>query len=235
MGGANDRLANLVRVRHDASGGGRAYHYEDARLQTLLTSITLEGKGEDGKPARRRYATYGYDAAGKAVLSTHANDAGKVQLAFERPGLTTVTNSLGQKTVYRYATIGGGFPQQDLAKIAMSWMVDQAKLAGVKIKEPDRTIIANPVLHDKSFNLMSDAPGGGPTDSSEDRNVNYGDGTTVRQRKQTSGLMTYADTTQFITYKPNPLSYDSISGTVDTKGYLAWLNEHGYNINMKVE
>ena len=44
--------------------------------------------------------------------------------------------------------------------------------------------------------------------------------------------MSYADTLQFIEYKPNPNTNDSIAGTVDMKGYLQWLNNHGYNIDM---
>jgi hypothetical protein len=60
-------------------------------------------------------------------------------------------------------------------------------------------------------------------------------GTVVKQRKATTGLMTYADTVPFITYKPDPNTFDNISGTVDAKAYIQWLNDHGYNINMIVQ
>jgi hypothetical protein len=112
----------------------------------------------------------------------------------------------------------------------MVWMVDQAKTAGVKIGDADRNLIANPVIHDKSSNLLT----GQPTDHSEDRDVRYRDGKVVKQRKTTDQGMTYTDTQTFVTYKPDPNTFDNISGTVDAKAYLAWLSVHGYNINMTV-
>jgi hypothetical protein len=57
----------------------------------------------------------------------------------------------------------------------------------------------------------------------------------VLQRKAAIDGMTYADTTQFINYVSNPNSRDNISATVDVKGYLAWLNQNGYNIKMEVK
>jgi len=102
-------LANLVRVRYPAAGAGRQYHYEDAAHPTYLTGVTLEGQGADGKPKAQRYSTFGYQADGRAVLSTHANNVDKVAINFERPGLTVVTNSQGQQTVYRYATVADDF------------------------------------------------------------------------------------------------------------------------------
>ena len=89
-------LANLTRVRHPDDSQVREYHYEDARHPTFLTGISVGGQ---------RFATYGYNAAGKGVLSTHANDADKVTVDYDKPGLTTITNSLGQKTSYRYALL----------------------------------------------------------------------------------------------------------------------------------
>ena len=96
--------------------------------------------------------------------------------------------------------------------------------------EPDRELIANPVIHDKSSNLLI----GQPTDSSEDRKVRYRDGRVVKQRKTTDQGMTYSDTREFITYKGNPNTSDNIAGTVDAARYLDWLNAHGYGINMTV-
>jgi RHS repeat-associated protein len=87
-------LANLVRVRHPADSQVREYHYEDVLHPTLLTGVSVAGQ---------RYSTFAYNAAGKGVLSTHANGAGKVTLDYERPGVTVVTNSEQRKTTYRYA------------------------------------------------------------------------------------------------------------------------------------
>ena len=130
-----------------------------------------------------------------------------------------------------HSDIGGSFPEDDLAKVALVWMVDQATAAGVKMDEPNRTIIANPVLHDKSSNLVT----GGPQSGSEDRDVRYTNGAIVKQRQANSFGMSWADTQQFIAYKPEPNGSDSISGTVDMTAYLRWLNEHDYGIDMTVQ
>jgi RHS repeat-associated protein len=87
-------LTSLVKVRHPDDAVVRDYHYEDGLHPTLLTGISVGGA---------RFATFAYNAAGKGVLSSHAGGAGKVTLDFQRPGLTVVSNSLGQKTSYRYA------------------------------------------------------------------------------------------------------------------------------------
>ncbi|GAB3446265.1 DUF6531 domain-containing protein [Massilia solisilvae] len=116
-------LANLVRVRLPSglpdtgptSGARRAtdssitriYHHENPAIPWLLTGISIETVGSDGRPMRRRYATYGYDVNGRANLSTHAGNAGRVELSTVEPGKTVLTNSLGQKTTYLYATIAG--------------------------------------------------------------------------------------------------------------------------------
>lgn len=115
---------------------------------------------------------------------------------------------------------GGSYRDGELAKVALVWMVDQANIAVVKMNEPIRTIIANPVLHDKSNNLLHGADTGGPTATSQDRDVRYRNGSTEKQRKTTLGVMSYADTVQFIKYKQNPNAQDEIAGTVDMKGYL---------------
>jgi RHS repeat-associated protein len=133
-----------------------------------------------------------------------------------------------------HSDIGGGYLDGDLAKVALVWMVDQAHLANLKIGEPQRNIIANPVLHDKSSNLIRGADAGGPTTTSEDRDVRYLNGSVEKQRKTTLGVMSYTDTLQFIKYNPNPNTRDEIAGSVDMKSYLQWLNDHGYDIHMTV-
>ena len=103
------------------------------------------------------------------------------------------------------------------------------------MNEPIRTIIADPVLHDKSTNLLHGADTGGPTATSQDRDVHYLNGSTEKQRKTTLGVMSYADTIQFIKYKPNPNTQDEIAGTVDMRGYLQWLKSHGYKIDLTIQ
>lgn len=77
----------------------RIYHYEDSRFPTALTGITDE--------RNVRYATWAYDAQGRAISSEHAGGAEKTLLNFNADGSTTVTNSLGKQTIYRFDYING--------------------------------------------------------------------------------------------------------------------------------
>jgi RHS repeat-associated protein len=108
-GSRRNLIANLVRVHYPVEGQGRQYHYEDASHPTFMTGISIEGAGADGKSSTQRYATFGYDAKGKGVLSSHANGVDKVTLDFAREGVTVLTNSLGQTTTYRYAGSDGAY------------------------------------------------------------------------------------------------------------------------------
>jgi RHS repeat-associated protein len=113
----------------------RQYHYEDARWPTLLTGISVKGKGSDGQAMHERLVTWGYDAQGRANLSVKgeparlATDAKgqvltpkrladgtgieQVTLDFSQrkadgTGATLLTNSLGQLTKYEYGKVNGG-------------------------------------------------------------------------------------------------------------------------------
>jgi len=77
----------------------RIYHYEDSRFPTYLTGITDE--------RNKRYATWTYDAQGRAIASEHAGGVEKTLLSFNADGSTTVTNSLNKQTIYRFADIAG--------------------------------------------------------------------------------------------------------------------------------
>lgn len=101
------------------------------------------------------------------------------------------------------------------------------------------TVIANPVIHDKSDNILRGEPG----PYWEDRRVNYRDGSTTTQRRMAfSSGMSYPDTRQFINYFPrDPLSREwqrrqdlFQTGTVDMRRYLDWLNNNGYDIHLTV-
>ena len=112
-------LANLLRVHLPAgdkalSSVSRRYHHEDPRLPWLLTGISIETSSASGPPVATRYATFGYDSNGRANLSTHAGNVGKVTLDTSEGGKTVLTNSLGQRTVYRHAIVGG---QQRLLEV----------------------------------------------------------------------------------------------------------------------
>ncbi len=86
-----DHNGNLATVTAQGNPS-RVYHYEDRLDIHNLTGIT-DGRGI-------RYATYAYDQQDRAILSTHADEAGKVALKFEK-GQTTVINSLGKASIYR--------------------------------------------------------------------------------------------------------------------------------------
>ncbi|MBN8441741.1 MAG: DUF2235 domain-containing protein [Thauera sp.] len=120
------RLA-LISVTDSGAPGSasqRRYHYEDARHPTLLTGISIEASDDAGRRTSRRLSTYGYDAAGRGVLSaggftqsvandTNSRGADIVRLRFEslaspgRPGTTVLTNADGQMTRYKIGVIGG--------------------------------------------------------------------------------------------------------------------------------
>lgn len=110
-------------------------------------------------------------------------------------------------------------------------MVTQARVAGVEMSDAPSTIIANPVLHDKSNAMRY----GQPRSNSEDRTVRYKDGSTSTQRNMAfSSGMSYADTQEFITYGER-YGPGYVTGTVDVKAYIAWLNkpENGYGIKVQ--
>ena len=129
-------LANLVKVGLPGGTSNRIYHYEDARRPTLLTGISVIGPGSDGKLVQQRIATYGYDINGKGILTVKGTPArlqtgadGKalqpaalvvgtgieqVTLDTSIGGRTIVSNSLGQKTIYRHAIVGGEFRLLDV-------------------------------------------------------------------------------------------------------------------------
>lgn len=94
-----DANENLARVTYPDETTGdtsdnpyREYLYEDPEFPHALTGIIDE--------VGNRLATYAYDGKGRAVLSTHARDAGRVEIAYDQPGGTVVDNPKG--TVHGY-------------------------------------------------------------------------------------------------------------------------------------
>lgn len=77
----------------------RLYHYEDSLLPTYLTGITDE-RGI-------RYATWSYDAQGRAISSEHAGGAEKGTVVFNADGSTTLTDALNKQTIYRFDDVAG--------------------------------------------------------------------------------------------------------------------------------
>jgi RHS repeat-associated protein len=116
---------NLAQVVYPDGKTVRRYHYTDTEKQTerdngkditylhpnphLLTGITVQGQGSDGKPMNQRITTWAYDHGGRAILSTHADGMEKVTLDFSKGGRTVLTNSLNQTTMYRHAIVDGEY------------------------------------------------------------------------------------------------------------------------------
>ncbi|MFZ5525091.1 MAG: DUF6531 domain-containing protein [Pseudomonadota bacterium] len=148
-----------------------------------------------------------------------------------------------------HADIGGGFGanESDLARVALNWMVQQAKAAGLKMTDPRSDIITQPVIHDKSDNQYCTSGPGCPMPKGEDRQVTYGNGTSTTQRQMVLPKgMNHSDTGRFIRYLPPQWDAEgkitrmpgdnSVTGTVDMKRYLEWLRGHGYDLgNLQVQ
>ncbi|HUW37387.1 MAG TPA: DUF6531 domain-containing protein, partial [Rhodocyclaceae bacterium] len=98
-----------------SSSVSRIYHYEDPDFPSHLTGITVRGEGSDGVLVNQRIASYRYDRTGRAVLSVRGElrsqgaGIGRVSLHFPKPGVTLLTNSLGQSTTYRHAIVAGEY------------------------------------------------------------------------------------------------------------------------------
>ncbi|MES9852283.1 MAG: DUF6531 domain-containing protein [Candidatus Thiodiazotropha sp. L084R] len=75
------------------------YHYEDTRSPYHLTGITDENN--------QRYATWAYDAEGRAILSEHANSAERVEFTYNADGTTTVTDAVGAERIYHFTVQQG--------------------------------------------------------------------------------------------------------------------------------
>lgn len=84
----------------DSKSTNRTYFYEDPNSSHLLTGIEDE-KGE-------RFATWGYDAKGRATSSEHGTSgAESISIEYESRINTKVTNALGKEKLYTYIDIYG--------------------------------------------------------------------------------------------------------------------------------
>lgn len=93
-----DGAGNLVEVEKPDSTT-REYHYEDTNFPNALTGITDENNV--------RFATYAYDAQGRAISTQHAGGADNYDVAYNSDGSVTTTNPLGKETTYHFNTIQG--------------------------------------------------------------------------------------------------------------------------------
>jgi len=101
--GSQSQLASsqLTSVAYSTSPvTGQTYLYENSSLPFALTGII----DEDGS----RFATWTYDSSGRALTSQHASGADLTTVAYDdTTGNRTVTNALGQSSVYKFTTLQG--------------------------------------------------------------------------------------------------------------------------------
>jgi RHS repeat-associated protein len=148
-----------------------------------------------------------------------------------------------------HSDIGGGFTDNDLSTVALAWMVQQAKGAGVTMKDEPIDIPDTAVLHDKSNNIQTGAPNkSDPLGGSEDRTVVYRNGAKTTQRVMKNTGMTFAETNKYISYADrsaltradgtynrnselvNNFIMTNVTGMVDMENYVQWLRKNGYNL-----
>jgi RHS repeat-associated protein len=101
-----DARGNLSSVRYpddtptdESDNPVRTYLYEDPNFPHALTGIVDENN--------TRFATWAYDAQGRAVLSEHAGGADRVELTYHADGRTTVIDALGAARTYAFTTRHG--------------------------------------------------------------------------------------------------------------------------------
>jgi RHS repeat-associated protein len=144
--------------------------------------------------------------------------------------------SIGQGTqrgfIGSHADIGGSYGTGDLSDVALNWIVDQAKMAGLSMHEwgkngtdRDWGVVTNPVVHDKS---------NGTEDSAFCLRVNneiWADECTSRRTASPGGLTaTQALDLGFIANRSTPgMDADGesrITGDVNMEEYAKWLKEN---------
>ena len=84
---------------HYPDGGVRRYHYENDAYPFHLTGLSDE--------SGQRFATYGYDDAGRAVLSEHAGGVYRGVFDYRPDGSTVYTDANGESRTFQFTADGG--------------------------------------------------------------------------------------------------------------------------------
>jgi uncharacterized protein (DUF2235 family) len=156
-------------------------------------------------------------------------------------------NRLERSFVGAHADIGGGYncagaecdaARGDLSDIALQWMVQQARAAGVKMKDlpDDLRTVSQPVLHTETNNDPY-ADSAGPTGETQadvygfaagdrDRLVDFAAGGKLRSKLAPLPALSFERSLDFVTFDRQPASPPEYQGRVDLAAYSAWLNEH---------
>jgi RHS repeat-associated protein len=97
-----DDMRNLTRV-DCPDDSAKVYHYEDTAFPHHLTGISYV----DSAGTVSRYATFAYDADGKAMSTEHAGGMEKFTFSYDSDMQTTVTDAAGTQEVMVFAeTLG---------------------------------------------------------------------------------------------------------------------------------
>jgi YD repeat-containing protein len=96
---ANTVNISLLDSVEALDGAKTTYEYADTRFPFALTGV-VDANG-------KHYASWSYDANGKAISSQHADGAELFSFDYTFGDRTTVTNPLGKKTTYNFSVING--------------------------------------------------------------------------------------------------------------------------------
>jgi RHS repeat-associated protein len=128
--------------------------------------------------------------------------------------------------------IDGGCDGGDLSDVALNWMVEEAKRAGVTMSPlpSDLLTISSPILHNETRSIPFALWG-----VNQDREVRYpvaadAPSPLPKQRDAPIEGLTYSDSLTWITRDANPTG--SHEGEVDMTAYGAWLQAN-YGINLQ--
>ncbi len=131
-----------------------------------------------------------------------------------------------------HSDIGGGYAEGDLSDVALSWMYQQAKFAGVSLKAlpSEYTSVKNPIWHDSNTKAI-----GSGFDDSGDRKFRYQGGASYDQKGAPVAGMNYSNSLSYLqpypTAKADAHGDKVLRGTIDMKGYAAWLKTN-YGLDM---
>jgi hypothetical protein len=135
-----------------------------------------------------------------------------------------------------HADIGGSYGSGDLSDVALNWIVEQAKVSGVTMKDwraiehPEWGVVTDPIVHGKGMDLLNS------DFCLRKNNEAWANNCTLRKNSSPGGLTTQqiADL-DFITYSGS-LGKDAdgstpIVGTVNMETYAKWLKAN-YNLTI---
>jgi hypothetical protein len=135
-----------------------------------------------------------------------------------------------------HADIGGGYNGTggdggDLSDVALNWMVEQARIAGVRMQglPPELQNVANPILHDETRTALWSGLGERSTDRQvrvrgTNRNDTGAPVTSPGRSVQFVGGMGHTASQRYIVPLPLPERFSNIVGDIRMCDYASWLN-----------